>query len=136
MKRLRSLSVVASIWLLGIAVSTCAADSAVDPASALILVKTGSSADLVVDQKKQQIYSTDNCRQRDSFEWMRNGAAVRRLKVTSKVSETLAGKPLSFAMSYDMEISGDRVRLFVQTTQGPIEVPVSSSYLRGRHPCQ
>jgi len=122
--------------MLGDGVRVHAADTGVESAEPLILVKTGASADLVVDQARQQIYSTDNCRVRDSFEWTQNGPAARRLRVSTQMSETLAGRGVAFSINYDMEIAGDRVRLFVNTAQGRIEVPVSSSYLRGRSPCR
>jgi len=132
--RLPFLSAVA--LMLGNGVGVRAADTGSESIEPLILVKTGAAADLVIDQARKQIYSTDNCGVRDSFNWTQNGSEVRRLRVSSQMSETLAGRGVSFSINYDMEVAGDRVRLFVNTTQGTIEVPVSSSYLRGRSPCR
>ncbi len=109
-------------------------------AEPLLLLKTGGESDLIVDRQRQLIYSADNCRNQQSFRWIGDSSnpdqAVRRLKVESAVSQNLAGKPLTFSLNYEMEIAGDRVRLFVQTMEGAIELPVASSTYNGRRPCR
>lgn len=117
----------------------CAQQASLE-AEPLLLLKTGNAADLIIDRNRQIIFSSDDCKIQNSFKWVDGGSdpaqPVRRLQVQSKVSENLAGKPLSFSLNYDMEISRDRVRLFLRSQQGAIEVPVTSSTYTGRSPCR